>query len=216
MKQVPGVWIIMRIKRKFKVAVRRGDMRGFFLLLFILAAAAGAYLYIKERTLQERITRVEAMGGYSKSDKKHIIETLKCGVPISVAEYTLAEEKKKAHALQKKRQFRLTAEKTAFASRPDIKKEYEYVRKNKKLSRAKLKLISQIFGLMDFLDYSIRYTTLKNESELYGFNEEGLEDILAIFVEAANRKGGATPEEIEEYGLEEIEDLAVYKSRYAR
>ncbi|MBA3052538.1 hypothetical protein KJ959_07455 [bacterium] len=97
-----------------------------------------------------------------------------------------------------------------------MEKDYKAVRKKKRISRAKLKLISQIFGLMDFLDYSIRYTTLKEESELYAFNEEGLEEILAIFVAAANRKGGATPEEIDEYGLEGIQDLKVYKSRYAR
>jgi len=200
----------MRIKRKFKVAVRRGNT-GFFVMLFIIVTLVAGYLYINERNLQERILRVEAMPGYSKSDKKHIIETLKCGLPLSVAEYTLADAKKKAAALQKKRRLRQRTEKKVFKKHPEIKK----VRR-KKLSRSKLKLISQILGILDFLDYSIRYTTLKSESELYGFNEEGLKEIRAIFVEAANRKGGASPEEIEEYGLGEIPGLAVYRSRYAR
>ncbi len=206
----------MRIKRKFKVAVRRGNTRGFFLLLFIIAAIAGAQLYFNDKALQERIARVKAMRGYSKSDKSHIIETIKCGVPISVAKYTLSQEKKKARALMKKRQLNQKTEKRAFQGRPDMKKEYSSIRKRKRISRAKLKLISQIFGLLDFLDYSIRYTTLKSENELYEFNEEGLKEIRTIFVEAVNRKGGASPEEIEEYGLEGIEDLVIYHSRYAR
>lgn len=206
----------MRIKRKFKVAVRRGNTRGFFILLFIIAALASGYLYIRDQELRQRILKVKAMSGYSESDKQHIIETIKCGVPISVAEYTLRQEKKLSEALRKKRVLTQKAEQKVFSARPEMEKEYKAVRKKKRISRAKLKLISQIFGLMDFLDYSIRYTTLKEESELYAFNEEGLEEILAIFVAAANRKGGATPEEINEYGLEGIQDLKVYKSRYAR
>jgi len=137
-------------------------------------------------------------------------------VPISVAEYTLRQEKKRAQALKKKRQLAQQAEQKTFGSRPEMEKEYKLVSKKKNMSRAKLKLIAQIFGILDFLDYSIRYTTLKNESELYDFNEEGLKEILSIFVAAANRRGGASPEEIEEYGLEGIQDIKVYKSRYAR
>ncbi|MEA2082481.1 MAG: hypothetical protein U9O97_07060, partial [Elusimicrobiota bacterium] len=147
---------------------------------------------------------------------EHIVETIKCGVPISVAEYTLRQEKKKAATLRTKRRLRKKTERKVFAGRPDTKKAYSSVRRKKRISRAKLKIISQILGLLDFLDYSIRYTTLKSESELYGFNEGGLKEIRTIFVEAANRKGGASPEEIEEYGLENIPDLAIYKSRYAR
>ena len=173
-------------------------------------------MYFNDKALQERIARVKAMRGYSKSDKRHIIETIKCGVPISVAKYTLSQEKKKARALMKQRQLNQKTEKRAFQGRPDMKKAYSSIRKRKRISRAKLKLISQIFGLLDFLDYSIRYTTLKSESELYEFNEGGLKEIRTIFVEAANRKGGASPEEIEEYGLKGIEDLVIYHSRYAR
>ncbi|MBA3052537.1 hypothetical protein KJ959_07460 [bacterium] len=91
----------MRIKRKFKVAVRRGNTRGFFILLFIIAALASGYLYIRDQELRERILKVKAMSGYSESDKQHIIETIKCGVPISVAEYTLRQEKKRSEALRK-------------------------------------------------------------------------------------------------------------------
>ncbi|PIV18834.1 MAG: hypothetical protein COS41_03245 [Elusimicrobia bacterium CG03_land_8_20_14_0_80_50_18] len=206
----------MRIKRKFKVAVRRGNTRGLFILLFIIASLTAGYLYIRDRTLREQILKVRGMRSYSESDKEHIIETIKCGVPISVAEYTLRQEKKRAQALKKKRQLAQQAEQKAFGSRPEMEKEYKLVSKKKNMSRAKLKLIAQIFGILDFLDYSIRYTTLKNESELYDFNEEGLKEILSIFVAAANRRGGASPEEIEEYGLEGIQDIKVYKSRYAR